>query len=85
MKCPACGADLAVSDRQGVEVDYCPECRGVWLGRGEVDKILEGATFFYGAPPARSEEPLHAEPESRQQAQQRPDAFLHDLFKDLDP
>lgn len=42
MKCPVCSTvNLIMSDRQGVEIDYCPECRGVWLDRGELDKILE--------------------------------------------
>ena len=41
MNCPVDGAELRVSDREGVEIDYCPKCRGVWLDRGELDKILE--------------------------------------------
>ncbi len=42
MKCPICtGIDLKIAERHGVEIDYCPECRGVWLDRGELDKILE--------------------------------------------
>jgi uncharacterized protein len=41
MKCPTCSVDLVMSERQGVEVDYCPKCRGVWLDRGELDKIVE--------------------------------------------
>lgn len=41
MKCPLCQVDLAMSERQGVEVDYCPKCRGVWLDRGKLDKIIE--------------------------------------------
>ena len=41
MKCPACALDLKMADRQGVEIDYCPQCRGVWLDRGELDKIIE--------------------------------------------
>ena len=42
MKCPVCTqVDLLMTDRQGVEIDYCPQCRGVWLDRGELDKILE--------------------------------------------
>jgi Zn-finger nucleic acid-binding protein len=42
MKCPVCQeVDLVISDRQGVEIDYCPQCRGVWLDRGELDKIIE--------------------------------------------
>lgn len=41
MLCPVCKVGLAMSDRQGVEIDYCPQCRGVWLDRGELDKIIE--------------------------------------------
>jgi len=41
MKCPACSAELLLSERQGIEIDYCPSCRGVWLDRGELDKIIE--------------------------------------------
>ena len=42
MKCPNCpDAALAMTDRQGIEIDYCPQCRGVWLDRGELDKLLE--------------------------------------------
>ncbi len=42
MKCPICkNINLVISDRQGIEIDYCPECRGVWLDRGELDKIIE--------------------------------------------
>ena len=42
MKCPACtDQDLLMTDRQGIEIDYCPKCRGVWLDRGELDKIIE--------------------------------------------
>lgn len=42
MKCPVCkDKDLLMSERSGIEIDYCPECRGVWLDRGELDKIIE--------------------------------------------
>jgi Zn-finger nucleic acid-binding protein len=42
MNCPVCsGASLVMSERQGIEIDYCPKCRGVWLDRGELDKIIE--------------------------------------------
>lgn len=43
MDCPVDGTKLVMSERQGVEIDYCPDCRGVWLDRGELDKILERA------------------------------------------
>ena len=44
MPCPVCKVPLVMSERQGVEIDYCPQCRGVWLDRGELDKILERST-----------------------------------------
>lgn len=47
MKCPVCtGIDLKMTDRQGVEIDYCPECRGIWLDRGELDKIIERSNTY---------------------------------------
>lgn len=55
MKCPHCPeAVLSMMDRQGVEVDYCPQCRGVWLDRGELDKLLERAA----SAPAPSRPPV---------------------------
>ena len=51
MNCPTCpDVALVMSDRQGVEIDYCPKCRGVWLDRGELDKLIERAA---STPPAR--------------------------------
>jgi uncharacterized protein len=41
MKCPKCDITLNITDRQGIEIDYCPQCRGIWLDRGELDKIIE--------------------------------------------
>lgn len=41
MKCPSDGAVLVIADRQGIEIDFCPTCRGVWLDRGELDKLIE--------------------------------------------
>ncbi len=41
MNCPVDGTPLVIADRQGIEVDYCPRCRGVWLDRGELDKLIE--------------------------------------------
>lgn len=65
MKCPHCAnATLVMSERQGIEIDYCPECRGVWLDRGELDKLIErGASA--AMPPAQ--------PQSAPQQQRRPD------------
>lgn len=45
MKCPSCPeVTLVMTDRQGIEIDYCPQCRGVWLDRGELDKLIEKST-----------------------------------------
>ena len=45
MKCPTCiTPDLLMTERLGIEIDYCPQCRGVWLDRGELDKIIERST-----------------------------------------
>lgn len=45
MKCPTCSnTDLLMTERLGIEIDYCPQCRGVWLDRGELDKIIERST-----------------------------------------
>ena len=50
MKCPKCDVVLVMADRQGIEIDYCPQCRGVWLDRGELDKIIErSAAAEYGS------------------------------------
>ncbi|AZS21764.1 MULTISPECIES: zf-TFIIB domain-containing protein [unclassified Caulobacter] len=49
--CPVCRVDLVMTDRQGIEIDYCPKCRGVWLDRGELDKIIERSMAYEAAPP----------------------------------
>ncbi len=54
MKCPSCkDATLSITERQGVEIDYCPECRGVWLDRGELDKLIERSERSLGEEPRR--------------------------------
>jgi|SRR5687768_15547470 Zn-finger nucleic acid-binding protein len=58
MKCPSCQTTLQIAERQGVEIDYCPQCRGVWLDRGELDKIIdrmppEPASGYVGAVESR--------------------------------
>ena len=52
MKCPVDGSDLTMTERQGIEIDYCPKCRGVWLDRGELDKIIDRATQSAAPQPA---------------------------------
>ena len=54
MKCPIDGAELVMTDRSGVEIDYCPQCRGVWLDRGELDKIIDRSAASAPAPAPES-------------------------------
>lgn len=49
MKCPHCNINLLLSEKQGVEIDYCPDCRGVWLDRGELEKIVERSNQSFGS------------------------------------
>ncbi|HEX2211362.1 MAG TPA: zf-TFIIB domain-containing protein [Longimicrobium sp.] len=64
MKCPVClTPDLVMSERQGIEIDYCPQCRGVWLDRGELDKIIERSADQAPAaapPPPPQQQPGYA-------------------------
>lgn len=57
MLCPVCKVPLTMSERQGVEIDYCPDCRGVWLDRGELDKIIERSASEMAPPPQSAPEP----------------------------
>ena len=54
MNCPIDGSELKITDRQGIEIDYCPQCRGVWLDRGELDKIIERTVPQVTQPPPNS-------------------------------
>jgi Zn-finger nucleic acid-binding protein len=68
MACPNDGATLVMSERSGIEIDYCPTCRGVWLDRGELDKIIE-RNAAESAPPPQAGAPTHQAPPPPQQQQ----------------
>lgn len=75
MKCPVCPeTNLIMADRQGVEIDYCPQCRGVWLDRGELDKLIERSAQYEGQKGSTS-----ALPQQHHQ-QRRPD-FVDSDFR----
>ena len=59
MKCPVCSQELAPVDRQGIEIDCCPNCRGVWLDRNELDKIVERSVALYSQGPRADYEESH--------------------------
>ena len=66
MKCPTCAIDLVMSERSGIEIDYCPTCRGVWLDRGELDKIIERSQSFRAEAP-QAGPPGHIQPPVRRE------------------
>jgi len=84
MKCPVDGATLVMADRQGVEIDYCPECRGVWLDRGELDKIIErsapAAPPQAPAAPPQAAAPRGYEDDHGGYRKKRRGSFLEDIF-----
>lgn len=77
MKCPLDGSELRISERSGIEIDYCPQCRGVWLDRGELDKMFDRAgAYDEGYDYARE----HA-PKGHTQPKKKPKNFLKDLLE----
>ena len=95
MSCPVCDVALTMSERQGIEIDYCPQCRGIWLDRGELDKIIERSTKemapqhppqHQAAPAAPSYAPPpypqqnYGQPNYSSKSHKRPKSFLEQLF-----
>ncbi|MGE8217122.1 hypothetical protein D3C71_1007470 [compost metagenome] len=97
MQCPVCKTQaLVMSERQGIEIDYCPQCRGVWLDRGELDKIIERSAGAAAPAPVRAAPPpppptavqhrdtrhLGQQPYADQQGyrKKKKESFLSDLF-----
>ena len=76
MLCPVCDVPLSMADRQGVEIDFCPECRGVWLDRGELDKIIERSAEHVAPPPPRHDE----RSDYGYRKKKKRGGFLEDLF-----
>lgn len=76
MKCPIDNTVLLVTERNGVEIDYCPQCRGVWLDRGELDKLIEKS----GSTGARHWSDSRESVERVQPRKKRRESFLGDIF-----
>lgn len=76
MQCPACrDATLLITERQNIEIDYCPQCRGVWLDRGELDKLIErSAPPPAAATPARPGVPYGQPYEERREHKEYKDS-----------
>lgn len=82
MQCPLDGETLMMTHRSGVEIDYCPKCRGVWLDRGELDKIVDMATADVGA--AQSHPAPAPQPARPARDQYRDDRDYRDRDRDDD-
>lgn len=90
MLCPVCKTELKMTDRQGVEIDYCPQCRGVWLDRGELDKIIERTAIpdsyserrpaAPARPPVRDDDDDDEYRQSQQYPKRKRKSLLDDLF-----
>ena len=95
LHCPVCRVNLVMTERQNVEIDYCPQCRGVWLDRGEIDKIIERsldqrpAPGAWGGGPARDQRGYEADRdpyeqrrpyEDRDEDRGRRGSWLSDIF-----
>ena len=92
MYCPVCKTiNLVMSERQGIEIDYCPQCRGVWLDRGELDKIIEKSLSMSPSPRMETQAPSYSDqrpadrgyPEPHQgqyYKKKKREGFLSELF-----
>ncbi|AJR22835.1 MULTISPECIES: zf-TFIIB domain-containing protein [Sphingobium] len=80
MLCPVCHVGLSMTDRQGVEIDYCPQCRGVWLDRGELDKIIERSAGGVPAPQPSYRPDRDHRDDGRYYQKKRKKSFLEELF-----
>lgn len=88
MKCPACKDDvtLSMSERNGIEIDYCPSCRGVWLDRGELDKIIEKSQLEKPEvqasimPRQKIQEVIYKDSSYKDYKHKRKKSFLEELF-----
>ncbi|MBX9455698.1 MAG: zf-TFIIB domain-containing protein [Rhizobium sp.] len=73
MLCPTCRVALVMSERSGIEIDYCPQCRGIWLDRGELDKIIERSARESAPAPQPQQQGYaqtsHQQPQQHQQPQ----------------
>ena len=80
MQCPTDGAVLVMSERSGIEIDYCPTCRGVWLDRGELDKIIERSVQQPVQQPAYGSAPAQQQYRQKPFQHKRKESWLAELF-----
>ena len=80
MKCPIDSADLLMTDRQGVEIDYCPTCRGVWLDRGEIDKLIERSAVAPAVSPQPHKPEYRSGDDHHYSRKHKKENFLGEMF-----
>ena len=81
MKCPVCkDVTLLMSEKKGVEIDYCPECRGIWLDRGELEKIMEKEDTYINKEIKESSHKESRHYEEKPQKQKR-ESFMSEIFE----
>jgi len=81
MLCPIDNTELVIADRNGIEIDYCPKCRGVWLDRGELDKIIDRSSAYIA--PSHDErryEDDRNHDKNRPHNKKKRGSFLEDMF-----
>jgi Zn-finger nucleic acid-binding protein len=84
MKCPICSVELQMMERQNIEIDYCPQCRGVWLDRGELDKLIERSNQLSSGPERREYEHEHERDDHDRHASsygRKKQSFLSGIFE----
>ncbi|MGV9003560.1 TFIIB-type zinc ribbon-containing protein [Flavobacterium sp.] len=80
MNCPTCKVPLVMSDRQGIEIDYCSQCRGIWLDRGELDKIIERSVSEPQNNFAPNQESYGSQSQQGQHREHKKKHWLNELF-----
>ena len=80
MKCPTCNVALVMTDRNGIEIDYCPDCRGIWLDRGQLDKIIERSVQQEPMPPRNTYHDKEHYLSEKDYYYKKKKGFLGDLF-----
>lgn len=82
MNCPHCSIALQMTDRQSIEVDYCPKCRGIWLDRGELDKLIERSSSR-GWDDDDDRRPTHAGPPTHGHPQGHPHQKKKSFWREI--
>lgn len=80
MNCPSCNIPLVMSERQGIEIDYCPQCRGIWLDRGELDKIIERSINEPQINYSQNQQTYRSQPQQGHYMHTKKKHWLNELF-----